>query len=694
LFKYLDQGNIASELEDNKTTASKIIGLYDEADKSMEKWKKKYNRALNLAKLQPTANGIDIEEKNFPFEGASLVMMPFILEAGLDFNSRAAPELAWASEIVHAKVYGENSEEKEKRADRVKDYSNAQLTELMPSWKPSQDKALMILPIVGTCYKNTHYDYEGQEVRSDLLLADEVIFNHDYNTFEESPDKFVPCTYTRNQVLGFIRGDQEWDLAEEDLEADKEDFDFIKAYTWIDLDGDGLKEPYEAVIYRATEKVVCLYPCYDEDTVFMNDKDEVIKVKAIEYFTQYRFIPDPEGGPMGLGWGILLGPMFESIDTTVRQLIDSGTLSLTSANSGLISRQMATGRGNAVKSGPVEIIMGQLTPIDSHGSGSLRDQIVQFPFAGPNATLFQLMESLVGAARSMTNAATNVEAQAGEAAALYLARLQQGLKIPNSIIMRVYDCAKKELQKISLLNHKHFDNDKYNKILDLNYQASMEKDFDPKDFDIRMVSDPSQGSDVERIQRAQVIYEMAKDPNQPGQALNYRESVLGVLDAMKTTNIEKLLPEPDPNAKDPMQEMIMAQQMADMEMRKQDQNLRAQENEMKQQRIVLEQQKAAMMAAKEMSELGLKNDKQEAEITRQYMQSLADFAKLGLSPDEGIALTQEVENMFIDAKGINGQAQIQTINPNTSGVMAERPGNESVPPVSVVEPGPSEGSVG
>jgi hypothetical protein len=56
----------------------------------------------------------------------------------------------------------------------------------------------------------------------------------------------------------------------------------------------------------------------------MNGK-KVVKVKPIEYFTQYRFIPDPEGGSMGLGWGILLGPMFDSINTNIRQLIEAGT---------------------------------------------------------------------------------------------------------------------------------------------------------------------------------------------------------------------------------------------------------------------------------------------------------------------------------------------------------------------------------
>jgi chaperonin GroES len=687
LIKYLDEGNIADELEDNTGTAQKIITLYDEATASMQPWLKKYKKALSLAKLQPTANGKEVEHKTFPFEGASLTMMPFILEAALDFNSRAAPEIAWSNKIAHAKVYGQNSPDKEDRAVRVSDYMNAQLCEEMPTWRSDQDKGLMILPIIGTTYKRSFFCYEDQSVDSSLLLADQVIFNHDYATFEEAPDRFRVETYTRNQVIGYIRGDQKWDLEEDALEEDVDNFEFIHAETWVDLDGDGLKEPYTATIFRDSEKIVCLYPRYDDDTVYMNDDGDIVKVVPVESLTQYRFIPDPEGGPMGLGWGILLGPMFETINTNVRQLIDSGTLAITSANSGLISKQMASGRGNAVKSGPIEIVMGQLTPVETNGTAPLRDSIVQLPFAGPNTVLFQLMEYLVSSARSMTNATVNAEAQPGEAASLYLARLQQALKVPNVIVMRVYDCCKQELQKIALLNYRHFDDEKYNKVLDLQASVSMEKDFDPNDFDVRMVADPSQGSDIERINRAQVIYEMAKDPQQPGQVLNYRKAVLDVLEAMKASNIEELAPEPDPNAKDPMQEMILAQQMAEMEMRKRDQDLRAQENQFKGLKLQLEQQRSAMQAAKEMSELGLAADKQEAEITRLYTQSLKDLVEMGMAYEQAVQSAAQIEEKFIDQS-------IPTALPGAGGAMAQGPGNESLPPVPMVEPGPAQGGLG
>jgi hypothetical protein len=215
--------------------------------------------------------------------------------------------------------------------------------------------------------------------------------------------------------------------------------------------------------------------------------------------------------------------------------------------------------------------------------------------------------------------------------------------------MRVYDCAKKELQKISELNYKHYDDEKYNKFLDLDIQASMEKDFNPKDFDIKMVADPSQGSDIERVQRAQVVYDMATDPSRPNPALDPRKATEDLLEVMSTQNIEELMPLPDPNARNPadeMQQAMIAGQMADIELRKQDQDLRAQDLQLKQLKQQLEQQKAALEGAKTMSELGLKADEQEAKITLMYAQTLEKMANFGMSAESAMSFTKNIENTF------------------------------------------------
>jgi len=326
--------------------------------------------------------------------------------------------------------------------------------------------------------------------------------------------------------------------------------------------------------------------------------------------------------------------------------------------------------------------MGQLTPYPMGAlNGSLRENVVQFPFAGASPTLFELTKYLAETAQVMTTAAYQVEANQGEAASLYLARLQQGLKTPNMIVMRVYERAKAEFQKIALLNYKHFDNDYYNKVLDEAEQFSMEIDFNPDDCDVKLVADPSQGSDIERVGKAEDAYRMAMEQAAAGQqVMNLRGAVITKLKAQgfKDEDIAMLAPEPDPNAPPPKEVQIaLAQQAFEAELQQQELQLRKQEFELKkvevaqkQEQIRLNGLKQAHEAAKALSELGLKADLDEATITQKYASALAQVCKeTGMSFDEAKQAVMRLESEVInDNGGTNGA--IQTGLTGTGGPLA------------------------
>ena len=664
LLDQLDQGNLVEVLKSAKhkdaTDAhSRIMGLYADAVTSMSDWKKKYKEALWLAKLEPYANGVIIDKKTFPFDGASMDMLPNVLEAMLDFSSRASPELVWARDIVKAKVYGQDKVEaaqpgpdgqqappqealKQARARRVSTYSNYQLREEIPHWTDDQDKLLMALPCVGTVFKEGYFDGDEEVVCSDMLHADEVIFDHKSRHFDQALDKFIELKLSRNDVIGYIRGEQKWDYAEDKLETDKNEFEFIKAYSWIDLDDDGIREPYIAILEKEHGKIIYLQPNYDDDTISTNEDGELVKIKPNIRFTQYRFLPDPQGGPMGLGWGILMGPAFASLNTMLRQMIDAGTLQNAASNSGLIELDSSTGRGNAVQAGIVEVIMGQLTPVNTRGSRPLSDSIHQFPASGPSQGLFQLMDHLSEALRRITTASSQIEANTNEAATLYLARLQQALKTPNSIIMRVYKAAGNEFKVIFDLNSKYYDDDTYNRVLDEDTDASMQKDFDPSDCDIRLVADPTQGSDIERSARSEAVLQEAK--TQPAQVLNLRQAYRNWLIDMKHPDIDGMLPKPQ---LDPMMELMRMEKQMDAEFRKKEIELREGE-------LVVKQAKAANEAAKSMAELGLADDEMIAKTTEIYAKALKSLVDAGLSPQQGLKLMNG-EDAYLG----NGQLPIE-----------------------------------
>lgn len=684
ILDFLDQGNIVDELPND--CATKILGLYDDARSSMEEWLKKYKKALRLAKLQPKES-----KKTFPFEGASTAMAPFVLEAMIDFNARSAPELAYSDNIVKAKIWGGKTlpdvppppqpqpgeqvdpqiieratqafqqaqqqreeaqeridTEKEDRASRVAEYSNYQLSELMPMWKRAQDKLLMSLPCVGTMYKKTYFDSDTQEVCSDLCYGDQIIFDQAYDTFEDAPDYFDPLSpMTKNEVIEKIRGEDEWAIDETDLSDNDDTYELIECYTWVDVDKDGLKEPYCITIWKDKEKCVYARPLFDEDTV-SEEGELIIKVEAVTVFTQYQFIPDPEGGPMGMGWGILLGPTFEEINKNIRQMNDAGTLQVLASNSGIIADSAGSGaRGNRAKRGPIEVAMGKLTPVAVGGSGRL--DIVQFPAAGPSAELFSLLGYMVDAVRRLTDASSQVDSHAGEAAALYLARLQQTLKRPNIIIMRVYDCAAREFKLIHEANFKHFSDDKYNRIIDDEVVRSMSDDFNPEDCDIRLVADPSQGSDLERIARAETVLQNAKTEQQP--ITNMRQATIDYYKVLGVVDVDILVPEPQ--GPDPMQAMMERQQQMDAakeamdaEFKQRDQQLRERGQNLQEAKMQLEGMKQQLEAHKEMQAMGIEMDESEADIVLKYSQAFKNLAEINAT---GVAAqAQAIENQFIN----------------------------------------------
>jgi len=640
LLDFLEAGNIVDKIENPTQQAGELINIHDSAYISMKDWREKYERAMYLASLQPKE-----DLKTFPFEGASTTMLPFILEAMLDFHSRTVPELVYSKNIISARIYGKNTPEKEARAERMSTFLNHQISQSIKGWRKNQDKNTLSLACVGTSYKETFYDQDMQEVESKLHLGNEIVFDmKSYRNFEDAPERFIEETYTKNEVYGFIRGEQNWafDEAILDKRDDKDpDLEFLKCFCWLDLDDDGLKEPYIVMIYKQDTKIVSCYPNYDDDDININDDGEIISVSRDETITQYQFLPDPEGGPMGLGWGILLGSMFVSINTTIQQLEDAGTLANLAGNSGLIDAQMQapTGRGNRQQAGPIEVRMGELTPI-TMGGKSMRESISQFPYAGPNATMFQVMDYLITQVRGMTMAATNMDTNSQEAAVMYLARLQQGLKLPNSIIMRVYESASEEFQKIGRLNFKHFSDAKYNRVLDEDEAFSMRDDFNPEDCDIALTADPSQGSDMERIQRAEVIKEEAKIQTQP--IINSRQAYMNWLKALGVSQaeIQTLAPEPS-GEPDPMQQIMMANLQREASLANRDMALREVKTDLDRHKITMEMVKAMYSA-------GPERDKLESEIMDNYASVFEKLSKIGMAGEDPAQTVKAMEQTLIN----------------------------------------------
>lgn len=506
--------------------ASELITKIDDDRNSMDDYIRQYENAIELAKMEHKG------DKTFPFVKASKVMLPFLMEAAVEFNARATPEIVRSK--TPCKAYAHNEDVAKRAATAI----NALCTRKIVNWRSDSDRLLLILPMVGTVFRKTWMDPSKRQIKSKLIWADELIFDHDVDVFTEARRHSHEYDMTKNEVVTEIRLGH-FDMEISDILKNKEDtIEFIESHCWLDLDEDDFEEPYIATIHKETNKVVSIIARFDEEAVKVNEDGEVVEIDSLQVFSQTIFLPDPFGSCMGLGYGIILSDYYETLNTNIRQLLDAGTLQNVGQNSGFIRQGALSGprMRNRQAKGNVSMILGQFTSIESFGTSPLANDIVNFPFSGPSNTLFQLFEAMRAWLKDFTNRVT--EPNPNEAADLYLSRLQQAMKVPVSIMARVFDGFTQEFRLIADIIDRYVTDEEYSLLIG-EEGVSVEE---IRGADVMTTADPSQGSEQERQARAVMIYQ--KSVEDPKSVFDHYQVTIDLLVAMGVENPERVAPKP------------------------------------------------------------------------------------------------------------------------------------------------------
>lgn len=593
LKELLKEDNICDMLSESELSGhvSKVTSGISTDESSMSHYLKKYKRAIRRARLMP-----ENDKKNFPFDDASNVVLPYLFDAAADFNARATPALLERRDVCYIGVYGKDEHvippeieqqlqmlaqqgpeaqqqaaqarqqitsqmesqpsPKQARGDRVAEAINFDLTCGIPEWREQTDKAMMLLPIAGMYFRKLWQCPIENRRMSELVWPDKLIYDHKSDTFEAAPRKSFKFTMTRNEVITAVRSGQYkgWEGLDEDTETNE--YHFTETHCDMDLDGDGYAEPYIAVISSMSQTFVSVVPRFDEQDVRVNDDGEVVKIDGEQFFTQTIFMPDPAGSCVGLGYGIIADDIYSIIDTNVNQMVDAGTLNNVSANSGFIRQgaRMGARAGNRQKKGTIEMTLGKFTTWESDGTSPLQNDIAQLPFRGPSEPLRLLLEQLKMDLREMTTASQGIDANPGEAMGMYLAKLHQALIKPNSIMVRVFFGLTKEFQRIYDIQRRYLSQEEYTEIID--EQGNKEEDYKEEGYDIKTTSDPSQGSEMERTARAETMLERAMAMPQVFNLRYAAEQWAVSIGA----DAEKYVPQPQADQPDPIEMMIAQSQ--------------------------------------------------------------------------------------------------------------------------------------
>lgn len=513
------------------------------------------------------------EEKTWPWPGASNVKYPLLSTAAMQFNARSYPALVpAATDIVKVEVIGADpTGEKLERAKRVGDFMSYQLLHEMDGWEEDMDRLLIVLPIVGTVFKKTYYNSVKKKNESCLVMPTNLVVNYWAKSLEDAERiseilEMSPRVVKGKQKSGIYREVELPDPTTEFLnEPNKQaptrndgtvPYQIVEQHTYWDKDGDGYEEPYIVTFERSSGEVLRMVARFDEEGIRLNAEGSVGEIEPIQYYTKYSFVPNPDGGFYDIGFGVLLGPINESINTLINQLIDSGTLS--NLQAGFL------GKGLKLKMGESKWTPGEWKTVQTTAD-DLRKQIVPLPAKDPSNVLFQLMGSLITSGKELASVAeifTGKMPGQNTPATTTMATVEQGMKVFTAVYKRVFRALKSEFKKLYTLNRVYLDPEKYQAVVD---SPIMPEDFDNMSYDICPGADPNAASQQEKMMKAQGLLEMAA--GLPG-VLDIVEVVRRVLEAQEQPNYEKLFsqavqqsgqvpPQPDPK----MMEMQMKSQM-------------------------------------------------------------------------------------------------------------------------------------
>jgi chaperonin GroES len=166
--------------------------------------------------------------------------------------------------------------------------------------------------------------------------------------------------------------------------------------------------------------------------------------------------------------------------------------------------------------------------------------------------MFQLLDLILGAAKDIAaiKDVTSGDASNNGQVGTTLALIEQGLQVFTAIYKRVYRGLKAEFSLI-FKNMAEYGGEAmaemYAKIMD-DPEADFAKDFNLDDMDVRPVSDPNSVTRMQKMAKAQFLYQTGA--NNP--AIDQRELLKRVLEAADVEDIESLMPEPKESGPDPV----------------------------------------------------------------------------------------------------------------------------------------------
>lgn len=533
--------NVCDQFNDDDLAAigRECAAGYEADRQSRTTWMSRNEAGMDLA-LQIS------QAKTFPWPDASNVAFPLVTIAAMQFHARAYPAIINGNDVVKCAVnQPDPSGEIQARADRISKTMSWQVMHEDKAWEEQEDRCEFNLAIVGTNFKKS-YRKDGKNT-SELVMAKDLVMDYWAKSTECCPRKTHLIPFFRNEVYERVQRGTFVDVLEEpwykaaqpsprtpeQIEQDKRKgmqpppvsiaspFQFGEQHVDLDLDGDGYAERWIITFDIQSQNVLRIVAGFDwadiEWRKMHHAPDKVISIKHEEFFTKRSFIPSPDGGIYDIGFGVFLGPLNESVNTIINQLIDAGTMQTTAGG--------FLGRGAKLRGGVKSFAPFEWKNIDSTGD-DIRKNIFPLPINEPSTVLFQLLSLLISYVNRLAGTTDMMVGEnPGQNTPAYNAQemVSQGSKIYTALFKRMWRGLGEEFKKLYLLNRR------YAKPGEILVGGATYEDFKGPEDDISPAADPNIVSDQQQLQLAMTLRQMAQStPGYDKDAVERR-----VLKAMK-----------------------------------------------------------------------------------------------------------------------------------------------------------------
>jgi len=704
LTQLIDNTNIATDLDKDmlSTIGERVKRQFQEDFDSMEDWRGQVSKGIKLMKQE-------FKTKSIPWEGASNFKSPILSEASINFGDKASLELLRTKNLVKADIIGKDPDgEKKALSERVTEGMNYQLNYEMKDWRDDQKRLLYTLPNTGTMFKKTVFNPLEMTTESHIIQYPDFAVNQATTSMRKCRSFTQILEFDLNEVLERQRagiwldvdiypedadGDEGSNEAEGVISAEENVNRFLEQQCFVDIDEDGIEEPYVVTIHEQSSQVVRIVARFDlESMIIRTNRGQVmtlrkftlnnpalqdalaqgeevpefpdiseldlVRIDPLQNITKYGFIPSPDGTFLDLGYSHLIGAIAQGINTSTNQLFDAGKLR--NVGGGFMAKNVRK------KMGPVRMKIGEWISTELTAS-NLQTGFFPNPQPEPSTVLFQLLEKLEGQGR---NFAAVIDAsggiQANTAPTTALAIIQENL-IPTSALMnRILDAESKEFQFIFRLNQTFFDIETYRMVLD-DDQADPFRDFNSQALDIIPTANAEMSSKLQRIQLASVELEQFDRVVQVGG--NAKAILQNYFANIGTQNIDEIFPDPSNMTEEQKQQIAELQKAQELG------------NQLAQEQLKLQQLQIEILG-REQERLDAKTasdiEKQAAEIAKIIKEVEKAQADIVLTLEK--AETEEIQNGIsvytqslqsirdsVDTLGAINEQRQATLGSNTPG---------------------------